>query len=58
MSDVGAATFVLMFQNYSTSKIFFPVLKESPMEDPAVKEVLQNHGLRVMRVNKKAAFYF
>ena len=51
MSDVGAATFVLMFQSYSTSKIFFPVLKESPLEDPKVKDVLQNHGLRVMRVS-------
>ncbi len=29
MSDVGAATFVGVFQKYSTAKMFFPVFKVS-----------------------------
>ena len=52
MSDLGAATFVGVFEKYSTAKMFFPVFKDSPLEDIALSEALKNHGLRVMQVRK------
>ncbi len=54
LCDVGTATFIGVFQQYSTSKMFFPVFKDSPLEDLTLNEALQNHGLRVMRVRKLA----
>eukprot|EP00095_Tigriopus_kingsejongensis_P008927 maker-scaffold199_size265817-snap-gene-0.10 protein:Tk08927 transcript:maker-scaffold199_size265817-snap-gene-0.10-mRNA-1 annotation:"PREDICTED: cytoglobin-1-like" len=50
LKDVGTATFITLFQNYSTSKMFFPTIKDSPLEDLTLNEALQNHGLRLMKV--------
>jgi len=50
LSELGAATFIAVFREHSKAKMFFPVFKDSPLEDLAMSEVLQDHGLRVMQV--------
>lgn len=50
LKELGTATFINLFQNYSTSKMFFPTIKDSPLEDLTLNEALQNHGLRLMKV--------
>lgn len=50
MSEVGIATFMGLFHTHSTSKVYFPVFRDSPLEDLEMSEALQNHGMRIMRV--------
>ena len=49
MTDIGMLTFLSLFKTHSSSKAYFPNMKESPLEDPTMREALQDHGLRLMK---------
>ena len=50
MTEVGVATFITLFQSHSTSRMFFPILRDSPLEDLRLNEELKDHGVRLMKV--------
>lgn len=52
MTDLGVLTFLTLFKSHSNSKNYFVSIDEDcPLEDPKIREALQNHGLRLMKVN-------
>lgn len=48
--EVGVSTFIALFQTHSTSKMFFPIFRDSPLEDLKLSEELKDHGVRLMKV--------
>ena len=52
MSELGLQTFISLFKEHSTSKMFFPVFKDSPLEDLTLSENLKDHGTRLMKVTR------
>ena len=52
MTDLGVLAFLSLFKSHSSSKSYFVGIQEDcPLEDPRIREALQHHGLRLMKVS-------